>query len=165
MRARQRSLTRILCKAFQVVSYTAVKVIFRLEPELVSSARNVVDPVRRIGHPQKIITWTNLNIGAGNFLSQDRGKIVQTEPVSATDVVDAARHLIGDCRQINAKRRVLIVDKIVFGLAPIWVMKRQAMERIFDDLAGHAHLAMAGRFAWSVRSREAQDRNIQPVVC
>src|SRR5580700_8324062 len=92
---------------------------------------------------------------------QDGGDILQGDANAGADVEYPALKAVRDGGEVNAERGILVVDEVVLLIAALGQVERLAAGRPLDDLAGHAHIAVARRLARAVGGGEAEHHHVE----
>ena len=153
-----------LLQCREIVRDAAFQIEFRLVAQLVARARDVVDAGCRIGEAVEVQAAADLHLRIRDVLLDDALEVAQRDADAGADVVDAALHLVGNGGEIDAERRVLVVDEVVLVIAALLELERQAMRGIFDDAAHHRHRAVPRGLARPVGRGKAQRHRLDAHV-
>src|SRR5437868_7608431 len=97
----------------KVIRDAALQIVFRRVTELRPGSGNVVDAGGRIRKAVKIQAAADLHLRVRDVLLDDAFEVAQGHARSGADVEDAAFKLVGDHREKDPERGVLVVDEVV----------------------------------------------------
>src|SRR5579862_3511829 len=143
-------------QAFQIIGDAALEIELWPVTELVAGAGDVVDAVHRVGRAEEVQSRPDVDHGVRQVFSQNGGDVFERDADAGADVEYPAFKAVRGGGEVNAERGILVVDEVVLLIAALSEVERLTARRPLDDLAGHAHIAVARRLAGPVGGGETQ---------
>src|SRR5580692_6745858 len=130
-------------QAFQIIGDAAREIELPPVAELIAGAGDVVDAVHRVGRAEEVQSRPDVDHGVRQVLAQNGGDVFQRHADAGADVEYPAFEAVRCGGEVNAERGILVVDEVVLLIAALSEVERLTARRPLDDLAGHAHIAVA----------------------
>src|ERR1700736_2883541 len=107
----------------KIVGDPALQIELRLIAQLLARSRYVIDAGCRIGEAVEVQAAADFHLRVRNVLFDHALEVAQRHADTGPDVVDPALDPVGERREIDAERRVLVIDEVILVVAALFELE------------------------------------------
>src|SRR5262249_58462752 len=106
-------------ETIEIIRNAALQIVLRRIAELGAGARDVINVGGRIRHAEEVEPRPDLDVSIGQMLADHARDVDERDADASADIVDAALRGFRRASEINAVRRILVVDEVVLLVAAL----------------------------------------------